>query len=414
MLQGRHPRAGTIGIYARHRPGMLRFLRLRTTHWASLLVAAAALLWLGERPARAYPQWQLSTGAVRCNQCHYAPAGGGPINSYGRDAVGEELSSFGGNGAFLHGAVSLPSWLALGGDFSGAFVDQDVQDPAGPTVAVFPMQADVSARVALPAGFSIEGVLGFRGQVRDPDLLVPIQNFQPVSTSQLISREHYAMWEPEAVGPYLRIGRFYAPYGLRMAEHILYINRDLGYDELGETYNVSGGFVYPNAELHLTVFAPDFVRHIGSDEKGFAAYLESRFHDDTIALAGQMRLAIAPGVTRLMAGVVGKGYLEGLHTLLLGEVDVVNNVFTQLGDSARAQIVGAAGFTLFPVRGVMITALGERNQVDVQVNDAYTGGTLLVNWIPYAHVELQLMERVQFPSGGSAANTLFFQIRYFL
>jgi len=414
MLQGRHPRAGTIGIYARHRPGMLRFLRLRTTHWASLLVAAAALLWLGERPARAYPQWQLSTGAVRCNQCHYAPAGGGPINSYGRDAVGEELSSFGGNGAFLHGAVSLPSWLALGGDFSGAFVDQDVQDPAGPTVAVFPMQADVSARVALPAGFSIEGVLGFRGQVRDPDLLVPIQNFQPVSTSQLISREHYAMWEPEAVGPYLRVGRFYAPYGLRMAEHILYINRDLGYDELGETYNVSGGFVYPNAELHLTVFAPDFVRHIGSDEKGFAAYLESRFHDDTIALAGQMRLAIAPGVTRLMAGVVGKGYLEGLHTLLLGEVDVVNNVFTQLGDSARAQIVGAAGFTLFPLRGVMITALGERNQVDVQVNDAYTAGTLLVNWLPYAHFELQLMERVQFPSGGSAANTLFFQIHYFL
>ena len=414
MLQGRHPRAGTIGIYARHRPGMLRFLRLRTTHWASLLVAAAALLWLGERPARAYPQWQLSTGAVRCNQCHYAPAGGGMINSYGRDAVGEELSSFGGNGAFLHGAVSLPSWLALGGDFSGAFVDQDVQDPAGPTVAVFPMQADVSARVALPAGFSIEGVLGFRGQVRDPDLLVPIQNFQPVSTSQLISREHYAMWEPEAVGPYLRIGRFYAPYGLRMAEHILYINRDLGYDELGETYNVSGGFVYPNAELHLTVFAPDFVRHIGSDEKGFAAYLESRFHDDTIALAGQMRLAIAPGVTRLMAGVVGKGYLEGLHTLLLGEVDVVNNVFTQLGDSARAQIVGAAGFTLFPLRGVMITALGERNQVDVQVNDAYTTGTLLVNWLPYAHFELQLMERVQFPSGGSAANTLFFQIHYFL
>ena len=127
-----------------------------------------------------------------------------------------------------------------------------------------------------------------------------------------------------------------------------------------------------------------------------------------------MRVAIAPGVTKLMAGVVGKGYLEGLHTLLLGEVDVINNVFTDLGDSSRAQIVGAAGFTLFPVRGLMITALGERNQVDLQVNDAYTAGTLLVNWFPYAHFELQLMERVQFPSGGSAANTLFLQIHYFL
>jgi hypothetical protein len=392
---------------------MFRPSRLRVTFWPTLLIATVAGLLFGQRPARAYPQWQLSTGAVRCNQCHYAPAGGGPINSYGRDAVGDELSSFGGNGAFLHGVVSLPSWLALGGDFRGAVVDQDVQDPAGPTVAAFPMQADVSARVALPAGFSVEGVLGLRGQVRDPTLLVPIQNFQPVSTSQLISREHYLMWEPEAVGPYLRAGRFYAPYGLRMAEHILYINRDLGYDELAETYNVSGGFVYPNAELHLTVFGPDFVRHIGSDEKGFAGYLESRFHDDTIALAGQMRVAIAPGVTKLMGGVVAKGYLEGLHTLLLGEIDVVNNVFTELGDSSRAQIVGAVGFTLFPVRGVMITALGERNQVDLQVNDAYTAGTLLVNWLPYAHLELQLMERVQLPSGGSAANTLFLQLHYF-
>ena len=399
---------------------MLRFSRFRAVSWAwlnwpFLVLATVALLFLlGEGRAAAYPQWQLSSGAARCNQCHYAPAGGGLINSYGRDAVGDQLSSFGGEGAFLHGVVTLPSWLAIGGDFRGAFVAQDVQDPAGPTVAFFPMQADLAARVAMPAGFSVEAVGGLRGQVRSPDLLVPIQNFQPVDTSQLISREHYVMWEPEAIGPYLRVGRFYAPYGLRLAEHILYINRDLGYDELEETYNVSGGFVYPDAELHLTAFAPDFVRHIGSDEKGFAAYLETRFHDDTIALAGQMRLAISPGLSRWMTGAVGKGYLERLHLLLLGEIDVVNNVFTDLGDYSRTQLVGAGGFTLFPAAGVMITVLGERNQVDVMIDDAYTAGTLLVNWFPYAHLELQLMERVQVPTGGQAANTFFVQLHYFL
>ncbi len=393
---------------------MFRPPRLRATFWPILLVATMAGLLLGQRPARAYPQWQLSSGAVRCNQCHYAPAGGGLINSYGRDAVGDQLSSFGGDGAFLHGVVTLPAWLALGGDFRGAFVDQEVQAPASSTVAFFPMQADLAARVALPAGFSIEAVGGLRGQVRSPDLLVPTQNFQPVDTSQLISREHYVMWEPEAVGPYLRVGRFYAPYGLRMAEHILYINRDLGYDELEETYNVSGGFVYPNAELHLTAFAPDFIRHIGSDEKGFAAYLETRFHDDTIALGGQMRLAISPGVSKWMTGAVGKGYVERLHLLLLGEVDVVNQVYTEVGDDTQTQIVGAAGFSLFPATGLMITLLGERNQVEVSINDAYTAGTLLVNWFPYAHLELQLMERVQVPTGGSAANTLFIQLHYFL
>jgi hypothetical protein len=392
---------------------MFRFPRFRAAPWAFLL-AAAVTLWLGERPARAYPQWQLSSGTVRCNQCHYAPAGGGLINSYGRDAVGDQLSSFGGDGAFLHGVVKLPTWLAIGGDFRGAFVDQDVQDPAGPTVAFFPMQADLAARVALPAGFSVEAVGGLRGQVRSPDQLVPIQNFQPVDTSSLISREHYVMWEPEAVGPYLRVGRFYAPYGLRMAEHILYINRDLGFDELEETYNVSGGFVYPDAELHLTAFAPDFIRHIGSDEKGFAGYLESRFHDDTIALAGQMRLASSPGVTKWMSGVVGKGYIDRLHTLLLGEVDIVDQIYTELGNESRVQLVGAAGFTLFPAAGVMITLLGERSQVDVTVNSAWNAGTLLVNWFPYAHLEVQLVERLQFPTGGEAANTFFIQLHYFL
>jgi hypothetical protein len=394
---------------------MLRLPRICPQVWPFVLISAAlGVLLLGQGSARAYPQFQLSTGTTRCNQCHYAPAGGGLLNSYGRDADGEQLSTFGGNGAFAHGAVRLPAWLALGVDLRGAFVDNDVQDPAGPTVAVFPMQADLSARVALPKGFSVSAVGGFRGQVRDPDLLVPIQNFQPVSTSELISREHYVMWEPEATGPYLRVGRFYAPYGLRFAEHIFYVERDLGFDELNETYNVSGGFILPEAELHLTVFAPDFIRHIGSNEKGFAAYLETRFHDDTVALAGQMRVALSPGITKVMAGVVGKVYLERLRTQLFGEGDLVNQIFTDLDETTRAQLVGAAGFSTFPITGVMVTLLGERNQVDLQVPDAWTAASVLVNWFPYAHCELQLMERLQFPTGGSVASTLFFQIHYFL
>jgi hypothetical protein len=63
---------------------------------------------------------------------------------------------------------------------------------------------------------------------------------------------------------------------------------------------------------------------------------------------------------------------------------------------------------------VMATLIGERNQVDVQVPDAWTAATALINWLPYAHVELQLMERLQFPTGGSPANTFFFQVHYFL
>lgn len=376
-------------------------------------ILVATLAWLAPAAAEAYPQWQLSTGATRCNQCHFAPAGGGLINSYGRDAGGDQLSSFGGNGALLHGAVAPPAWLAVGADLRGALVDNDVQDPGGPTVAVFPMQADLAVRVALPAGFSLSAVGGLRGRVRDPGELVPTQNYQPVSTSQLISREHYVMWQPEALGPYVRIGRFFAPFGLRMAEHILYINRDLGFDELQETYNLSAGVISDRAELHLTIFAPDFIRHIGSDEKGAVAYTETRFWADRVALGAQVRFASAPGLTRVTTGVTGKVYLEGLRTLLLGEVDLVNKIFTDVGDPVRTQLVGAAGFSVLPVAGVVATVLGERNQIDVSFPNSWTAATFLLNWFPYAHVEGQIMGRLQFPSGGAVAETLFVQVHYF-
>src|ERR1700710_3064139 len=131
------------------------------------------------RSAAAFPQWQFSSGAARCDQCHHAPAGGGLLTGYGQDAAGEELATFGGNGAFLHGAVTLPHALGLGGDFRGAFVAEDVQDPSGAKVAVFPMQAQLNARVSL-GDFSAYGSIADRGQIRANEDLVPTQNYQPI------------------------------------------------------------------------------------------------------------------------------------------------------------------------------------------------------------------------------------------
>src|SRR5450432_1341206 len=273
----------------------------RLAVWLAAFLSTVVMLVLGASDAHAYPQWQLSSGATRCNQCHYAPAGGGLLNSYGRDADGDELSTFVGNGAFLHGLVTLPAFLAIGADLRGALVVEYVQDPIhGTTPHVFPMQADLSARAALPAGLSVYATGGLRGRVRTGGPFVPTQNYQPISTSELISREHWAMWQPEAQGPYVRAGRFFAPFGLRFAEHILYVRRDLGFNQLQESYNIAGGYLFPTWELHLTAFAPDFVRHIGSEEKGLAGYFERRLFDDTVALAGQTRYAVGDGVQRFI------------------------------------------------------------------------------------------------------------------
>ncbi len=368
---------------------------------------------LGAGRAEAYPQWQLSTGNTRCNQCHYAPAGGGLLNSYGRDAAGEDLSTFGGDGAFLHGAATLPSWLALGGDLRGAYAYRDVQDPNGPTNAIFPMQADLTARFAFGKGLSLSATGGFRGQLRSDSELVPPQNYQPVDGSRFISREHYLTWQPESHGVYVRAGRFFAPFGLRPAEHFMYIRRDLGLNTLQETYNVSGGFIGEASELHVTAFMRDYVRHIGGDSNGVAAYYEHTL-GDIAALAAQAKYAVGPDAKRIVVGGVGKVYVARLKTLLFAEGDLVR-VNVDAINSSREQFVSAAGLSLLPIRGLVATFVAERFQDDLAVQQAaWTAGSALLSWFPYAHVEAQVMVRADVPSGGVAAKTFFAQLHYYL
>src|SRR5205814_2277858 len=85
-----------------------------------------------------------------------------------------------------------------------------------------------------------------------------------------------------------------------------------------------GGFVSDEWELHMTAFAPDFLRHIGSDESGGAVYYEHRTPDQKGSLAFQSRFAAGKGISRLMGGLVGKYYVEPARTLFLLEADLVH------------------------------------------------------------------------------------------
>src|SRR5690606_753386 len=109
---------------------------------AVLALLALVLAWSSE--ARAYPQFQLSTGNVRCNLCHFSPAGGGLINDYGRDEAEGSLSQTAGSGRLLHDLWQPPDWLALGGDVRVAGIIK--QTGAEPELLAFPMQLDLYAR----------------------------------------------------------------------------------------------------------------------------------------------------------------------------------------------------------------------------------------------------------------------------
>ena len=370
------------------------------------LLVAGASLW----PARAgaYPQWQLSSGAVRCDQCHVAPAGGGLLSERGRVIAGDELSTFSGDGELLHGAATLPGWLRIGAYVAGAAQASSVTPQA-----VFPVEAEAQALLSW-AGVSLYGTLAARGQwPGDGDTTVPLQNYQPVAVPWLFSREHWLMWRRRDRGIYLRAGRFFAPFGLHLAEPITYVRRDLGFNELEESYNLSAGYLSDSWELHVTGFAPDYLRHLGSQETGAAAYFERRFRQGAGAFALQGRYATRPGVSRAVGGAVAKYHLAAIRTLLLAEADAV--LLSVEGLRGRGQAVGLLGLAVLPIKGVMITALAEHDQEDLAVRGAARrAATLMLGWFPYAHMAAQVMARAEVPAGGAAAKLLFAQLHYFL
>jgi hypothetical protein len=387
----------------------------RTGRRLSLLGALALLL--VARAAHAYPQWQFSSGTSRCNQCHYAPAGGGLITGYGRDASGEDLSTWTGDGAFLHGAVELPKSVALGFDGRYALLQQDVGEAWGGKFFYFPMQADAYARFAFTDSVSFYASVGVRGQARVTDEPVGDDAAKPIGGSgyvaRVMSREHYVMWRPAALGPYVRVGRFYAPYGLRMAEHYLYIRRDTGFNLLQETYNVSGGVVKNEWELHLTAFAPDVWRAYGPEERGGVGMFERRLGDSS-ALGLDARVAMGTDSYTYQGGFFGKTYIEKVKTLIQAQADVLHMTFTN-NVAPTNGIVGYLGLTLFPGRGFWVTPFGEWRQTDLKVKgSATTAGGVQLNWFPYPHFEVVFLGRYQDPSGPQTARTALFFVHYYL
>jgi hypothetical protein len=367
-----------------------------------LLVLAAS------RVAAAYPQFQLSTGAVRCSQCHLSPVGGGILTEYGRDESVDDISN-GGNRFFLHHLVTPPSWLRLGGDLRVAGVLEDEGASSGVDGGVFPMQTDLYAAFLLPKGLSLNLTGGFRGAARPRD---------PSLASRMVSREHYLMWRPKSKGIYVRIGRFFAPFGLRLPDHTSYTRRYTGFHTLEETYNVSVGWVENDYELHLTAFTPDFFRPVGSRANGVAVYGERRLEHGRATLGVQARLALAPDDRRYDTGLVYKRTFLDSKLLLMSELDVIRQDFTADGLDGQTQLVAHLSGNWFPKRGWLVSLTGERYDEDLAVKGvARDALTFSLQWFPRAHFEVQLMLRERFlgaGSGGDPAHLGLLQVHYYL
>lgn len=370
----------------------------------------------GISSAAAYPHFQRTSGTVRCSQCHIAPAGGGLLSPWGREEGGDTLSG-GGDGRFLHGAVTLPEWLVIGGDLRVAALANDVGATDGTELAAFPMQADLGIGVRSGA-WSIVGVIGARGRVRSGSPTNPSSTAsevtEPSLASYVISREHYVMWRPDEAGiegAYLRAGRFAAPYGLRLADHTAYVRRYLGYNLLEETYGIGGGWMNDTVELHATAFVFDPLQGATRKEFGGAMMVESQ-PGESLVIGASARAGVADS-TRLHAGAHAKLWLEGARVLFQGEVNAVRELFDGPGD--RWQLAAYAGPVFIPMRGLYTGFAYQAFAEDLQVRSVLRQGfDAWVSYLPIAHVELMLSGRAQRIGPHERAYVGLFQLHYFL
>ena len=336
------------------------------------------------RAALAYPQFQLTTGADRCEACHVSPGGGGLLNAFGRDEAGSTVSQRG-DGRLLHGLWQPPSWLELGGDLRGALGVKDHEDRT--RVLGFPMQADLYTRVVVGA-WSANVIAGLRGVAREP---------RPELLYRLASREHYLMYQPEAgSGLSVRLGRFFPVFGLRSQDHTAYVRRYLGQHTLEEPYTVALAHQGERSELHASLFAPQPVPILGAGPRAWGGALsyERRAREDTAAWAVQSRVAVTSEDVRAAAGVLGKLWVPTSQLLLLAELDVQRQSF-DVG-AARWQLAGYLGDTRMMLPGWMVTGALQLWDPDLALRSSSRGAAELnLQVFPLAHLELHLLGRLE-------------------
>lgn len=365
------------------------------------LVAIALVLALAGI-ADAYPQFQLSTGAERCITCHFSPAGGGLINDYGRDEAGSTISR-GGDGRFLHGLWSPPSWLQLGGDYRG--VGAFKREGATNEFLGFPMQLDLYVRAGTET-ISVNVTAGMRGGAREP---------QPALAERLVSREHYAMYQP-STDAYVRAGRFFPVFGIRSQDHTAFVRRFLGFSTLEEPYGVAAGLYRDDWEGHVSLFTKQLIPFQGAraNASGLAAYYERRIDNGNAAIAGQARVAVADVDARVTAGVVGKRWFTEAEVMLLGEIDLQRQSFGELGPT-RYQLASTLGASKFVIPGVMVGGAIHHWQPDLRWRTNRDAFQIDVQYFPIAHVELHLLTRLSgsgdFDNPGFLS---FLQLHYYL
>jgi len=362
------------------------------------------------RVVHAYPQYQLSRDET-CSSCHLSPSGGGLLSENGL-VQAETLSQFGTAPAFLNGAVTLPRWLALGGDFRWA-AGYTHPEPTTSGFDTFPMQADVDG-VATAGALSLHVMAGARIPECDgpsAEAGVCANNYGTLA----ISREHYVMWQQrpgEATGLFVRAGRFMPVYGLRFVEHPAYDRQYGGTPLYAEAYGVAIEVIKPAWELHVTGFAHDPLQATTELGNGATIYGEARI-DEKTSVGLESKLDITTDDRKEYFGATAKHYFESQRLLVQGEAQLVHDKIAAGGTQDGAVAYALGSYFL----GAVMIDLGlgyYTDSVKISLLDQ-EAADLNIHWFATSHIELVAINRLQmfhFGAGGLTSGYSLLQLHY--
>lgn len=368
----------------------------------ALALFALLALAVAAGDASAYPEFQFSTGTTRCAECHYSPVGGGLVNAYGRDEAASTIAGAG-DGRFLHGAAELPDWISIGGDFRVAALGKRAR--AGTEAAVFPMQADLYARVAA-GSWSAQGTFGVLDQIREPG---PI-------TERLGSREHFVMLEDDAKAWYARAGRFLPAFGLRMPDHTTFVRRYTGQHTFEESYGLGAGFVTGSWDVHATVMTPlELHPVVGRHGWGGAVLVERTDAEATSSVGMQLKSQVYGSVVESWGGGTYKRWLESRDLWLAAELDVGVATIPGAPTLTRLAAYGAVHYRPAKQLGAALGLNAYDGDLRLADNERLALDTR-VAWFPRAHFEVAaLLRATSVARDVSASDVLgLLQLHYFL
>ena len=351
------------------------------------LLIVGVLLVLGSGRADAYPQFQMSRDTT-CSGCHISPAGGGLLSENGMNTA-EEISAFGTNPEFLNGAFDLPEWLAIGGDIRG--MGGYLQAPQR-YLWSFPMQGDLYVH-ATKGKFSGQLTVGMRPYQEGNEALTYVS-----------PREHYVQWQQEEgarEGLFVRVGHLMPIFGLRFVEHPLYVRRYGGTPMFSETYGATVSIVQSKFEAHASGFIKDPLVDPVRQSNGGALYAELRVSDKTLIGAGGM--AEKSSFDHRFRGELTFKQVLPADLLLQAEIQLIN---PHVSDYGYKQLATQVMATYMGKKGLMVDLGWGHYDENLRIKDLDRDAIdLNVHWFATSHIELMVVNRVEFMALGKGGPT---------